>query len=91
MRPIAPRTGAPEVTISEEQEEYMPVTVAVYRYDDGSRCFLTRWTLTPDERKRIAAGEDFYVGQLNFGAPMTPLIVQCGAGNFVVEADEEAA
>ena len=82
MRPIAPRTGAPEVTFAEEQEEYMPLTVAVHRYGDGPCVLLTRWTLTPDERERIAAGEDVYVGQLNFGTPMTPLIVRCGPGDF---------
>lgn len=84
MRPVAPRTGAPEITVAEEQEEYMPVTVGVYQYEDGTRVLMTRWTLTPEERQRVADGEDIYVGQLNFGAPMTPLIVQCGPGDFAV-------
>ena len=86
MRPIAPRTGAPETTIAEEQEQYMPVTVALYDYPDGSRCLLTRWTLTADERAAVARGEDIYIGQMNFGTPMTPLVVQCGPGEFVVPA-----
>ncbi len=33
---------------------------------------------------RILDGEDIYVGQLNFGGPMTPLIVQCGPGHYIV-------
>jgi hypothetical protein len=86
MRPIAPRTGFPEVTIAEEQEEYMPVTVALYQYDDGVRGLLTRWTFTPEERAAVAAGEDVYVQQLNFGTPMTPLIVRCGPGDFMQPA-----
>lgn len=84
MRPIAPRTGAPEATIAEDQEEYMPVTVALYDYADGSRGLLTRWTLTPEERQAVASGEDIYVQQLNFGTPMTPLIVRAGPGDFAV-------
>lgn len=84
MRAIAPRTGAPEVTIAEEQEQYMPITVARYHYEDGTGVLLTRWTLTPAEREAIARGEDIYVGQLNFGGPMTPLVVQCGPEGFEV-------
>jgi hypothetical protein len=82
MRAIAPRTGAPEVTFAEEQEEYKPITVACYRDDDGLGILLTRWTLTEAEREAVAGGEDIYVGQLNFGGPMTPLIVRCGPGDF---------
>lgn len=84
MRSIAPRTGAPEVTVAEDQAEYMPLTVSTYEYENGSRGLLTRWTFTPEERHAIAAGEDLYVMQLNFGTPMTPLIVRCGPGDFVV-------
>lgn len=84
MRPVAPRTGAPEATVAEEQEEYMPLTVARYVHADGSGLLLTRWTLTPAERAAVAAGEDIYVGQLNFGGPMTPLVVQCGPGQYLV-------
>lgn len=78
MRSVAPRTGAPERMIAENQEEYLPLCVADYVYQDGVRMILTRWTFTPDERAAIARGEDVYIGQLNFGGPMTPLVVQCG-------------
>jgi hypothetical protein len=84
MRPIAPRTGAPETTVAEDQPEYLPLTIAVYAYSDGTRGLLTRWTFTPDERAAIARGEDIYVHQLNFGTHMTPMIVRCGPGDFAV-------
>lgn len=61
----------------------MPLTVAVYRYTDGTTGLLTRWTLSKDERAAIANGEDIYVMQLNAG-PMTPLIVRAGAGDFTL-------
>jgi hypothetical protein len=88
MRPIAPRTGAPEMTFAEEQEEYMPLTVALYQYDNGVRGLLTRWTPTAEERAALARGEDIYVQQLNFGGPMTPLIVRVGAGDFAAPLNQ---
>ena len=83
MRPVAPRTSHPEVTYAENQLEYLPVTVARVEHDDGSFSLLTRWSLTPKERQRVAAGEDIYVAQPNWGQPMTPLTVRCGPGPYV--------
>lgn len=82
MRPVAPRTGHPEVTYAENQLEYLPVTVAVIKHSTGDRSLLTRWTLTPAEREKVAKGEDIYVSQSNFGQPMTPMNVYCGPGPF---------
>lgn len=63
MRPIAPRIdGADEITIAEEQHEYMPLTAAIVRHDDESVQRVCRWTFTSEERARIAAGEDIYFG-----------------------------
>jgi len=84
MRAIAPRTGAPEVTVAEEQEEYMPLAAAIYRYDDGSTGILTRWTFSAEERRAIAAGEDLYIMELVFNGKMTPLVVRTGPGDFAV-------
>lgn len=82
MRPVSPNTGAPESVVAEEQDEYMPLSVARYVQEDGVLHLLTRWTLTPEERDAVAKGEDIYVAQLNFGGPMTPLIVQCGPKQY---------
>jgi hypothetical protein len=89
MRAIAPRTGAPECTLAEEQEEYQPITVAMYGVNDStSRIVLTRWTLTAEERTAIAAGEDIYstqmLGEKDLMAPMT---IQVGPGGYRVAAD----
>jgi hypothetical protein len=82
-RMIAPRTGAPEVTVAEEQEEYLPITVALYLDEKGARHILTRWTFTAEERAAIAAGEDVYVAQLGApNTPMTPMNVLVGPGTY---------
>jgi hypothetical protein len=63
MRPIAPRIdGADEITIAEDQHEYMTITAAHVQYADGSVHRVCRWTFTPEERAQIAAGEDLYFG-----------------------------
>lgn len=59
MRMIAPRTGAPEVTVAEEQLEYKPLVVALYQNPPDDPDFpnvpfvLSRWTFTDDELARL--------------------------------------
>ena len=83
MHAVAPRTGAEEVTLAEEQLEYKPLTAA--RYDvqfteqsPPARALLTRWRLDDRDRELIAGGEDVYLACLTFGDPLQPLIVQVG-------------
>ena len=83
MRMIGPRTGHEEITVAEDQLQYLPITVNRFTQADGSVIILTRWQPTPDERQRIANGEDLYVGQLNFGGGMTPMMVNVGVPSYV--------
>lgn len=79
MRPIAPRIdGAEEITIAENQHEYMTITGALVRYEDapGRIDIVTRWTFTPEERRRIANGEDIYLGVV--GVSMVPHWLKVG-------------
>lgn len=64
MRAIAPRLGdsvSEEITVAEEQEQYRPITMARVQHGDGSATMYGRYTFTPEERSRIAAGEDIYI------------------------------
>lgn len=64
MRPIAPRIEHPscqEITVAENQHEYMTVTAARVECHDGAIEMCTRWTFTEEERAAIARGEDVYV------------------------------
>lgn len=87
---VAPRTGAPEVTVAEEQEEYKAITMAVYgdNAQAGPRQLLSRWRFTEEERRRIAAGEDLYIALMTFGQPMQPLSVQVGPAGWHVSESE---
>jgi hypothetical protein len=66
MRAIAPRTGALERTIAEDQPEYIPVTLAFYQFKDAplAKGILWRFTFTKEERERLLKGEDIYVMQV---------------------------
>lgn len=76
MRPIAPkfRDDLPciqEVPIAEDQHEYKSLTGAIVTFEDGARQVYARWTFTPEERTRIAAGEDVYISFPKNMAPHT--------------------
>ena len=84
MRTIAPRTGAPEQTIAEDQEEYMPVTVCLYQ-TEGKAVLLMRWTFTDEERNQICDGEDLYLAVLTQGQLLQPVAMQVGSEGWIVE------
>lgn len=84
MRMVAPRTGADEITLAEDQLEYKPLTAAVYRTEEGHVTLLTRWKFTDEERAAIAAGEDLYLGVMTFGGPLQPLMAQVGPEGWQV-------
>ena len=88
MRPIAPRTGHPEHTIAEEQEEYLPITVAVAALESSNgHALILRYTLTPEERQAVASGTDLYFCQLYpNGGPMTPVQARVGPGDWQTDA-----
>lgn len=73
---IDPKTvppGSRPVLIAGQQAEYQPLPTV--RTPDGQ--VITRWKPSPEERRRIAEGEDIYVTLLSHG-PINPLIVTVG-------------
>ena len=56
-------------------DKYLPIIVAWIRYSDGSPASVTRFRLTEEERKRIAAGADLILSQPHHG-PMMPVGLQ---------------
>jgi len=85
MRWIRPQLDAPQETIAEEQEEYCTLVGAFltnpeYGLAKGASYNTVMIACRPsdEERKRIAAGDDLYIGLLTFGAPMQPILVLVG-------------
>lgn len=61
MRSVSPRIGeAEEFDIAENQLEFAPVRACLIEYADGTVRRCIRYTLTDDERARIARGDDIY-------------------------------
>lgn len=86
MKSCEPLLDAPIVRVAEHQDEYetvevAQVTLAAYPVipDTGYNTLVVAFEPTPEERRRIASGENIYVAQLTFGRPMTPILVTCGA------------
>lgn len=79
MYMVAPRTGAKEVTLAEDQLEYKPLVAAVYRHPEHDGIILlTRWRLTDEDKERILKGEDIYLSVMTFGQPLQPIAIQVG-------------
>lgn len=83
MRTVAPRiAGFPEITVAEDQHEYLSLTATPIEYADGSRAVLTRWRLSPEEVEAIGRGSDIYVELL--GAQMQPIRITVGAPEHLI-------
>lgn len=80
---VAPRTGGDELTVAEDQLEYKPITVALH-YDQSLNglVMVSRWRFTPEERERIAKGDDLFIGVMTFGESMQPLLLSLDAGEL---------
>ena len=70
MTPVEPTTliGNP-VVYAKDQPEYIPLPAR--KTDDGS--VITEWTLTEEERDRIARGENIRLTLLTFNQPLQPI------------------
>lgn len=69
----------------DNQPEYRPLPSVLFDGSNGR--VLSRWTLTPEERKKVADGEDLYIEQLTFGNKPQPILPNIGLREFC-PADE---
>lgn len=86
MRPVAPRTGAPEVMYAEEQEEYLPLCVALYQTlpsiaQAATTICVMRYQLNDADRAALLAGEDLYLAMHGGVAPHS---VHIGPADWMV-------
>ncbi|MFL5481164.1 MAG: hypothetical protein ACJ8AK_03160 [Gemmatimonadaceae bacterium] len=85
MRWIRPQLDAPTETLAEEQEEYCPLTAAFVKHPSYGiargvdyNTVIVAVRPSDEERRRIAAGDDLYIGVLTYGSPLQPLLVLVG-------------
>jgi len=68
-----------EVVYAKEQPQYIPLRTLTSVGPD--RKVYSRWTLTDDQRARVADGYDIFLELSTFGHPLQPIRMAIGSGN----------
>lgn len=72
-RPVIDGLEAHEVVFAKDQPEYIPLRTLRGNTEQGQ--VLSRWTLTPEQRKAVAEGADIFLQLLTFGKPLQPIVM----------------
>lgn len=76
-RPVVDGLEQHEVIYAKDQPEYIPLRCL--RAKTQMREVLSRWTLTPEQRKMVAEGADIFLELSTFGEPLQPIRLQVSA------------
>jgi hypothetical protein len=68
-----------ELVMGKDQPEYIPLRCLPGNTERGER--LSRWTLTPEQRKLIADGADIFLELWTYHQPMNPIRIGVGDPN----------
>jgi hypothetical protein len=71
--PVIEGLEAFETVYAKDQPEYIPLRALRSRTEDGR--VMSRWTLTPEQRKAIADGADVYLTLMTFNGPLQPITI----------------
>ena len=70
-RPVIEGLEDHEAIYAKDQPQYLPLRTL--RSNTPGRAVLSRWTLTAEQRKAVAAGADIFLELLTFGGPLQPI------------------
>ncbi|MHB9155652.1 MAG: hypothetical protein ACYC5N_08160 [Endomicrobiales bacterium] len=70
-RPVVDGLERHEVVYAKDQPEYIPLRCLRSNNQKGE--VLSRWTLTPEQRKMVAEGADVFLSLWTFGQPLQPI------------------
>lgn len=76
-RPVVDGLEKHEVVYAKDQPQYIPLRCLRARTPFVE--VLSRWTLTPEQRKMIAEGADIFLELSTFGMPLQPIRLQVSA------------
>jgi len=76
-RPVVDGLEKHEVVYAKNQPEYIPLRCL--RANTGMSEVLSRWTLTPEQRKMVAEGADIFLELSTFGAPLHSIRITVSA------------
>ena len=78
--PVIGNLGEHEVVYAEDQLEYHALRTVQSK--TAERSALSRWTLTPSQRKAVAEGADIFLEVMTFGSPLQPIrLAVCDAAD----------
>ncbi len=69
-----------EVVYAADQPQYNPLRTLVG--EGHNRRVLSRWSLTPEQRKAITEGADVYLQLMTFGEPLQPILMFVSDGSW---------
>ena len=83
---LSPRNGpvidgleSKEVVYAKDQPEYIPLRTL--KSDGSMGAVISRWTLTPEQRKAVADGADIFLELSTFHNPLQPIRMAISDGN----------
>lgn len=72
--PVMPGMEQHEVVYAKNQPQYQPLRTLIV--DPGPQYrVMSRWTLTPEQRKAVAEGADIFLTVLTFRNPLQPVLI----------------
>lgn len=75
-RPVVEGLEAHEVIYAKNQPEYNPLRTLLSNTQE--RRVLSRWTLTPEQRRDVLNGADIFLELMTFGRPLQPIRLAIG-------------
>lgn len=72
-KPVIDGLEAHEIVYAKDQAEYLPLRTLRSNYLECG--VLSRWTLTPEQRKAVAEGADIFLELMTFGKPLQPILM----------------
>lgn len=72
-RPVVDGLESHEVVFARDQPQYIPLRCLRAETPEGD--VMSRWTLTPEQRKAVTDGADIFLTLQTFGNPLQPILV----------------
>jgi hypothetical protein len=73
QRPVIDGLEEHEVVYAKDQPQYLPLRSL--RSNNRNVDVMSRWTLTPEQRKAVADGADIFLTLMTFGNPLQPILM----------------
>jgi hypothetical protein len=89
VSPVLPGYDVAEVVFAKDQPEYMQLPAV--RVESPEAPVLTRWELSDEDRKKIAAGADIYLWVTTFGRALQPVALQVATASEIMDPVQSKA